>query len=94
MNTGAITVADNLPGKDGSHRTQLFCEYLNKSAGSKLYLDAEILASVRGTRSQVNVLIADYLHQTQYIENIESALEICDKICCISGQVQDLGKIG
>lgn len=94
INSGAITLADKLPGKDGNHRTQLFCTWLNKLAGSKLYLDAKMLDSVRANRSQVNFTIAQYLHQTQHIDNIELALDTYEKICCISGQVEDLAKIG
>ncbi|MFM6040082.1 MAG: glutaminase A [Sphaerospermopsis kisseleviana] len=94
INSGAITLADKLPGKNGNHRTQLFYQWLNKLAGSQLYLDVEMLASVRATRSQVNVAIAQYLYQTQHIENIELALDTYEQICCISGTVEDLAKLG
>ncbi len=94
INSGAITLADKLPGKNGNHRTQLFCQWLNKLAGSQLYLDLEMLASVRATRSQINVAIAQYLYQTQHIENIELALDTYEQICCISGTVEDLAKLG
>ncbi|WP_242039716.1 glutaminase [Anabaena sphaerica] len=94
INSGAITLADKLPGKDGNHRTQLFCEWLNKLAGSHLSLDLDMLASVRATRSQVNLAIAHYLHQTGHIENIEFTLDTYEQICCISGTVEDLGKLG
>lgn len=94
INSGAITLADKLPGKDGNARTQLLYEWLNKLAGSQLYLDVEILASVRATRSQINLAIAQYLSETQQIENIELALDTYEQICCISGTVEDLGKLG
>ncbi|MEA5579551.1 glutaminase [Anabaena sp. UHCC 0451] len=94
INSGAITVANKLPGTNGNHRTQLFCEWLNQLANSNLYLDADILASVRNNRSQVNVSIAQYLQQTQHIENIELALDTYEQICCISGKVEDVAKLG
>ncbi|MBK1989009.1 glutaminase [Sphaerospermopsis aphanizomenoides BCCUSP55] len=94
INSGAITLADKLPGKNGSHRTQLFCQWLNKLASSQLYIDVEMLTSVRDTRSQVNVAIAQYLHQTGHIENIELSLDTYEQICCISGQVEDLAQLG
>jgi glutaminase len=94
INSGAITLADKLPGKDGNHCTQLFCAWLNKLAGSQLYLDLEMLASVRATRSQINLAIAYHLHQSGHIKNVESAIDIYEQICCISGRVEDLAKLG
>lgn len=94
INSGAITIADKLPGRDGDNRTQLFCEWLNKLAGSQLYLDVEMLNSVRATRSPVNLAIAKYLYQAGNIENIDLAIDTYEQICCLSGTVADLGKLG
>ena len=94
INSGAITVADKLPGKDSSDRTQCFCQWLNQLAGSQLYLDSEMLNSVRANRSQQNVAIAQYLYEHGNITNIETAIDTYEQICCISGKVEDLAKIG
>lgn len=94
INSGAITLADNLPGVGANNRTQLFCQWLNKLAGSNLYLDSKMLDSVRANPSQTNLAIAQYLYQTQHIQNIQLSLDTYEQICCISGNVEDLAKLG
>ncbi|MTJ19932.1 glutaminase A [Dolichospermum sp. UHCC 0352] len=94
INSGAITLADKLPGKDGNECTQLFCEWLNKLADTQLYIDANILASVRASRSQINIDITNYLYEAGHLNNIELSLDVYEQICCISGTVEDLAKLG
>ena len=94
INSGAITLSDKLPGKDANHRTLLFCQWLNQLAGCQLSLDEVMLASVRLTRSTANEAIANYLAEVGHLENIETALDTYEKICCISGQVEDLALLG
>ncbi len=94
INSGAITLADKLPGKDASQRTLLFCQWLNQVAGCQLYLDEVMLASVRLTRSTANEAIANYLAETGHLENRETALDTYEQICCLSGQVEDLALLG
>ncbi|WP_390625392.1 MULTISPECIES: glutaminase A [Nostoc] len=94
VNSGAITLADKLPGKDASQRTLLFCQWLNQLAGCQLYLDEVMLASVRLTRSTANQAIANYLAKTGHLENLETALDTYEQICCLSGRVEDLALLG
>ncbi len=94
INSGAITLADNLPGKDADECTQWFCKWLNKLADTQLYIDANILASVRASRSQINIDITNYLYETGKLNNIELSLDVYEQICCLSGQVEDLAKLG
>ncbi|MBD2522301.1 glutaminase A [Nostoc sp. FACHB-133] len=94
INSGAITLADKLPGKDATQRTLLFCQWLNQLAGCQLSLDEVMLASVRLTRSKANEAIANYLTETGYLENLEIALDTYEQICCISGRVEDLALLG
>ncbi|MFW9263485.1 glutaminase A [Nostoc sp. CALU 546] len=94
INSGAITLADKLPGKDASQRTLLFCQWLNQLAGCQLSLDEVMLASVRLTRSTANEAIANYLAEAGHLENIETALDTYEQICCISGRVEDLALLG
>ena len=94
INSGAITLADKLPGKDGNECTQLFCEWLNKLADTQLYIDANILASVRVSRSRINIDITNYLYEAGHLNNIELSLDVYEQICCISGTVEDLAKLG
>jgi glutaminase len=94
INSGAITLADKLPGKDATQRTLLFCQWLNQLAGCQLRLDEVMLASVRLTRSTANEAIANYLTETGYLGNLETALDTYEQICCISGRVEDLALLG
>ncbi|QSJ20612.1 glutaminase [Nostoc sp. UHCC 0702] len=94
INTGAIALADKLPGKDASDRTQLFCQWLNQLAGCHLKLDQVMLASVRSSPSSANQAIANYLAETGHINNLDIALDTYEQICCLSGQVEDLASLG
>jgi glutaminase len=94
INSGAITLADKLPGKNGHECTQLFCNWLNKLAGTQIYIDTDILASVRASHSQINIDIANYLYESGNLNNIELSLDVYEQICCISGRVEDLAKLG
>ncbi|MEH2418882.1 glutaminase A [Nostoc sp.] len=94
INSGAITLSDKLPGKDASQRTLLFCQWLNQLAGCQLRLDEVMVASVRLTRSTANQAIANYLAEAGHLENIETALDTYEQICCISGRVEDLALLG
>jgi glutaminase len=94
INSGAITLADKLPGKDASDRTQNLCQWLNQLAGCNLKLDEAMLASVRSVNSQSNQAIAYYLAETGYIDDVKIALDTYEQICCLSGQVQDLACLG
>ncbi len=94
INSGAITLADKLPGTDAFHRTSLFCQWLNQLAGCQLHLDQVMLTGVVAARSTANVAIAEYLHHHQRLENLEIALETYEQICCLSGTVEDLASLG
>jgi glutaminase len=94
INSGAITLADKLPGENASDRTQQFCQWLNQLAGCQLKLDELMLASVRLTRSPANQAIANYLTKTPYLDQPEIALDTYEQICCLSGNVEDLCLIG
>ncbi|MEH1834990.1 MAG: glutaminase [Nostoc sp.] len=94
INSGAITLSDKLPGKDASQRTLLFCQWLNQLAGCQLSLNEVMLASVRLTRSTANQAITNYLAQSGHLENINTALDTYEQICCLSGRVEDLALLG
>ncbi|MBW4634519.1 MAG: glutaminase A [Iphinoe sp. HA4291-MV1] len=94
INSGAITLADKLPGKDASDRTQQLCQWLNQLAGCHLKLDEIMLASVRLANSQANRAITQYLTKAGYVKNPEIALDTYEQICCISGDVEDLARLG
>lgn len=94
INSGAITLADKLPGKNALRRTQNLCQWLNDLAGCQLYLDEVMLASVRSIGSQTNHAIAYYLAQNSYINNLELAIDTYEHICSLSCKVEDLALLG
>ncbi len=94
INSGAITLADKLPGENASDRTQQFCLWMNQLAGCQLKLDELMLASVRLTRSPANQAIAHHLAQTGHLKNLDIGLDTYEQICCLSGTVEDLAKLG
>ena len=94
INSGAITLADKLPGKNPSDRTQKFCQWLNQLAGCNLKLDEEMLASVRSVNSQTNQAIALHLALSGYIDDVQTAIDTYEQICCLSGTVEDLAYLG
>jgi glutaminase len=94
INSGAITLADKLPGKDPLCRTQNLCQWLNQLAGCNFKLDEAMLASVRSVNSQANQAIAQYLALSGYIDDVKTAIDTYEQICCLSGTVEDLACLG
>jgi glutaminase len=94
INSGAITLADKLPGKDAIARTHELSNWLNQVAGCHLKLDEVMLASVRSSNSQANQAITQYLTKAGSVKNQDIALDTYEEICCLSSQVEDLARLG
>ncbi len=94
INSGAITLADKLPGVDAGDRTQKFCQWLNQQANCQLHLDEVMLKSVRSSNKGANQAIAHHLAEAGYLDHLESALDTYEQICCLSGNVADLAQLG
>ncbi|MFB2772871.1 glutaminase [Pelatocladus sp. BLCC-F211] len=94
INSGAITLADKLPGNNARDRTQKFCQWLNQIAGCQLKLDEVTLASVRSAGSQTNRDITRYLADAGYVNNPVITLDTYEQICCLAGTVTDLARLG
>ncbi|KYC36152.1 glutaminase A [Scytonema hofmannii PCC 7110] len=94
INSGAITLADKLPGNSASDRCKHLCQWLNQQADCQLQLDEIMLTSVRLVNSQVNQDIARYLAQAGYLKDLKKSLDTYEQICCLSGTVEDLAHLG
>jgi len=94
INSGAIALADLLPGIDGNSRCEALRQWLNHSSGAQLTLDEAMLASVRSVGNETNRAIAQLLGQAGYIHSIETALDTYNHICCLSGTAVDLAHLG
>ncbi|NJK53549.1 MAG: glutaminase A [Leptolyngbyaceae cyanobacterium SU_3_3] len=94
INSGAIALGARLPGKDGATRCEHLRQWLNQSAGSQLALDRAILESVCSLSNESNRAIAKMLSQAGKLEGVEVALDTYNHICCLSGTVADLARLG
>lgn len=93
INSGAITLASLLPGKNAIDCCENFRIWLNQCSGSNLFLDQAMLDSVRSLPNSKNQVLVEELTQKGYLENPE-ALDIYQQICCLSGNIIDLAYLG
>ncbi len=94
INSGAIALAALLPGKSGVSRCHALCDWLNRLAKTRLVLDQAMLTSVRSMANESNRAIANMLSQAGHLTSVEMALDTYNHICCLSGTVEDLARLG
>jgi len=94
INSGAIALADRLLGESGAIRCQRLCQWLNDLAGAHFSLDHEMLASVQSVGNETNRALATMMEEAGYLESIDLALNTYNHICCLSGTVEDLARVG
>ncbi len=94
INSGALTLASLLPGKDSIQRCQKLQQWLNKQSQSHLFLDELMLKSVQSLPNPRNQAIIDELTKKNHIKDPEITLDTYNKICCLSGTIIDLAKLG
>lgn len=94
INSGAIRLADLLLGETSCDRSLNLKNWLNQQAHSQLFLDEKMLASVRFKTNKKNLALAIEMANKGNLENIEKALDTYNQICCLSGTIQDLEKLG
>lgn len=94
INSGAIALASMLPGSDASSRCEYLRQWLNQSANSQLFLDELMLNSVRSLPNERNQAITKLLTASGYVTAAEIALDTYNHICCLSGTVVDLARLG
>lgn len=94
INSGAIALADLLPGEDASSRCETLRQWLNQHSHSHLFLDEAMLNSVRSRSNERNRNLANLLAESGYLDNVETALDSYNYVCCLSGTVADLTRLG
>lgn len=94
INSGAIALADLLPGEDASSRCETLRQWLNQRSHSHLFLDEAMLNSVRSRSNERNRNLANLLAESGYLDNVETALDSYNYVCCLSGTVADLTRLG
>ncbi|MEG4943521.1 glutaminase A [Microcoleus sp. F4-D5] len=94
INSGAIALASLIPGQNAVSRCQNLLQWLNQQANSQLFVDELMLDSVKTNPNQNNWNLALKMVESGYIQNAEIALETYNRVCCLSGTVEDLAKLG
>lgn len=94
INSGAIALASILPGSDAFSRCEYLRQWLNQSANSHLFLDRLMLDSVRSLPNERNRAITSLLAASGYVAAAEIALDTYNHVCCLSGTVDDLARLG
>jgi glutaminase len=94
INSGAIALADLLPGETALSRCEALQNWLNQQDGSKLFLSESVLQSVISKPNPRNIALASELEKKGSIQNARLALEAYNYICCLSGTVHDLAALG
>ena len=94
INSGAIALADRLPGETAAERCECFCQWLNDHCGSQLRLDRVMLDSVCSLPNATNQALAIHLSQAGYLDAVETGLETYKHLCCLAGTVEDLARLG
>ncbi|MBD1821167.1 glutaminase [Cyanobacteria bacterium FACHB-DQ100] len=94
INSGAIALTGLMPKASGTARCEAFRQWLNNLAYTEFRLDEKALDSVRSLPNQTNRTIADLLAQRQLIDRVDIAIDTYNQICCLSGTIADLAKLG
>lgn len=88
LNCGAIALASLLDS------CQSLQDWLNQKSGTNLYIDQQMLSSVRSVANRRNLEITSQLQKLGIISNLKQTLAVYEEICCLTCNVMDLAKIG
>lgn len=94
INSGAIALADKLPGTTAADRCAALCHWLNQQANAHLTLDQAMLTAVHQSNREANYALVKQLADSKALHDPELALDTYERICCLSGQVSDLAQLG
>lgn len=94
INSGAIRLADLLPGNTSRDRCLVLRDWLNTHARCQLFLDEKMLASVCSRPNQKNLALAQEMMNWGHLGDIQQALDTYNQICCLAGNIEDLAKLG
>ncbi len=94
INSGAIALTALMSQESAADRCEAFRQWLNDRAFTKLVLDREALASVRSLPNETNRKIAEVLFQHKQLDHVALALDTYNQLCCLSGTINDLARLG
>ena len=94
VNSGAISLAEWLPGGTALEKCDAFAQWLNGLSGARLFLDQNMLDSVRSLPNPRNQAIIAILNQAGYSEKPALALDTYNHLCCLAGTLKDYLRLG
>jgi len=94
INSGAIALADLLAGETPESRCENLLLWLNEMGNCQLFLDRSVLESVHSYPNAHNQALSLELEKNGYISHRYLALETYNRICCLSGKIDDLANLG
>lgn len=96
VNSGAIALADLLPGRDPEERCDRLAVWLAAAVGlarGRLVVDQAALASVESRSNPTNRAIAAELARAGHCDDPKSALQTYNRICCLAAAIDDLAQL-
>ncbi|MEB3273056.1 MAG: glutaminase [Prochlorothrix sp.] len=94
INSGAMTLADKVPGKTGADRCAAFCQWLNQRAGTQYRLNQALLDSVHQVGREPNLALLEVLTAAGNLDQPSVAIDTYEQVCCLSSSLEDLAKLG
>ncbi len=94
INSGAICLANALPGDTPVAKCSALTQWLNLVSGAGLVLDSLVLAQVNSHPNWQNRALTELLTLAGRVESPQLALDTYNHICCLRATVTDLVKLG
>ncbi|MFM2429353.1 MAG: hypothetical protein RLZZ511_566 [Cyanobacteriota bacterium] len=94
VNSGAMSLVELLPGRNGNERRSAFQAWVRAVSGLELAVDPTILASVRSLPNDANQAIAQMLKNNGQLRNRATVLDTYNQLCCLSVTVDQLAALG
>ncbi|MGK7933762.1 MAG: glutaminase [Microcystaceae cyanobacterium] len=94
INSGAIFLSSLLIGETVEKRYQNLRQWLNKVAHTQLFLDKTMLDSVQSKPNPNNKALVEEMVKVKLLEHPALTLNTYNAICCLSGTVIDVTKLG
>ncbi|NDJ19302.1 glutaminase A [Myxacorys almedinensis] len=94
INSGAIALTSFVSGDSGKTRCETFRQWLNTQAQTQLVVNQMMLHSVRSLTNETNRTIARLLQKATHLDQLETAIDTYNHICCLSGTLADLAHLG
>lgn len=94
LNSGAIALAGAIPGRTVRDRVRRFQAWLFQTIGILVPVNETVLASVQALPNERNRSIAQTLGQFGGVPDPEAALQIYNRLCCLSIHLPELAQLG